>query len=124
MKRNRTHYRENAFRTKFVNASKHLGAAPDQIISLKIRDMVASYSEYHDMLRILDHEAGIKWSPVKDDLQGKGHHRLILLSPSSENIWKNISKYWVGDICRFCDILIIPCGLESGISTLESAFKD
>lgn len=52
------------------------------------------------------------------------HHRLILLSPSSETIWKRISKYWVGDICRFSDVLIIPCGLESGISTLESALKD
>ncbi len=55
-----------------MNASKHLGAAPDQIISLKLRDMVASYSEYHDMLRILDQEAGIQSSPIQDDLQGKG----------------------------------------------------
>jgi len=52
------------------------------------------------------------------------HHRLILLSPSSETIWKRISKYWVGDICRFSDVLIIPYGLEGGISTLESALKD
>ena len=52
------------------------------------------------------------------------HHRLILLSPSSETIWKRISKYWIGDICRFSDVLIIPCGLEDGISTLESALKD
>lgn len=52
------------------------------------------------------------------------HHRLIILSPSSETIWKMISKYWVGDICRFSDVLIIPCGLEAGIFTLESALKD
>jgi hypothetical protein len=51
-------------------------------------------------------------------------HRLVLLSPSSENIWKRISKYWVGDICRFSDVLIIPCGLENGIATLESTFKN
>jgi hypothetical protein len=56
-----------------MNASKHLGVAPDQIISLKLRDMVTSYSEYHNMLRILDHEAGIQSSPIQDDLQGKGH---------------------------------------------------
>lgn len=51
-------------------------------------------------------------------------HRLVILSPSSESIWKRISKYWVGDICRFCDVLIIPCGVEDGISTLESSLKD
>ena len=50
-------------------------------------------------------------------------HRLILLGPSAENIWKKISNYWVGDICRFTDITIIPCGLENGISMLESATK-
>jgi hypothetical protein len=73
MKKTRTDYRQNAFRIKFMNASKHLGVAPDQIISLKLRDMVTSYSEYHNMLRILDHEAGIQSSPIQDDLQGKGH---------------------------------------------------
>ena len=51
-------------------------------------------------------------------------HRLVILSPSSENIWKRISNYWVGDICRFCDVCIIPYELEEGISTLESALKD
>ena len=51
-------------------------------------------------------------------------HRLVILSPSSESIWKRISKYWVGDICRFSDVSIIPRGLEDGISTLESNLKD
>ncbi len=69
----RTDYREQAFRTKFINAGKHLGVAPDQVISLKLRDMVTSYSEYHEMLRILHHESGIQSSPIKDDLQGQGH---------------------------------------------------
>ena len=50
-------------------------------------------------------------------------YRLIVLGPSSENIWKKISNYWVGDICRFSDIIIIPCRLEDGISMLESAIK-
>jgi len=52
------------------------------------------------------------------------HHRLILLGPSSGTIWKRISEYWVGDICRFCNVVIIPSGLEDGISSLKSAFKD
>ena len=51
-------------------------------------------------------------------------NRLILLGPSSGSICKRISEYWVGDIFRFSDVLIIPCGLANGISTLESAFKD
>ena len=51
-------------------------------------------------------------------------HRLVVLSPSSKSIWERISKDWVGDICRFSDVLIIPRGLEDGISALESNLKD
>ena len=69
----RTDYREAAFRTKFINAGKHLGVAPDQVISLKLRGLVSSYGEYHDMLRNLEHETGIPSSPIQDDLQGRGH---------------------------------------------------
>lgn len=50
-------------------------------------------------------------------------HRLVILSPSSENIWKRISNYWVGDICRHIDLCIIPCGIEDGISALESQLR-
>ena len=48
-------------------------------------------------------------------------HRLIILSPSAEVIWKRISDYWVGDICSFIDVCLIPCGIEEGIHTLTSA---
>lgn len=34
--------------------------------------------------------------------------RLIILSPSAHEIWKRVSKYWVGDICNFADVTIIP----------------
>ena len=51
-------------------------------------------------------------------------NRLILLGPSSAEIGKRISEYWVGDICRNCDVLIIPCGLADGVFTLESALKN
>ena len=47
--------------------------------------------------------------------------KLIILGPSSEEIWERISNYWLGDICRFADVLVIPCGLESGIESLVSA---
>lgn len=52
-------YREKAFRDKFASASKHLDVPPDQIVSLKLRDVVSSYAEYHEMLRVLEHEAGV-----------------------------------------------------------------
>jgi hypothetical protein len=50
-------------------------------------------------------------------------HRLIILSPSSEVIWKRISDYWVGDICSFSDVCLIPRGIEDGIHTLASAIE-
>lgn len=66
-------YREKAFRTKFMNAGRHLGVAPDRVISLKLRDMVSSYNDYHEMLLLLEHETGIQSIPIKDDLQGRGY---------------------------------------------------
>jgi len=51
-------------------------------------------------------------------------YRLILLGPSSGETCKRISEYWVGDIRRYCDILLIPSGLADGIFTLESALKN
>lgn len=69
----KTDHRNAAFKTKFTNASKYLGVAPDQVISLKFRDMVSSYSQYHEMLRLLEHEAMIPSFPVQDDFQGQGH---------------------------------------------------
>lgn len=50
--------------------------------------------------------------------------RLIILSPSSEAIWKRISNYWVGDICQFTEVIVVPCGMEDGIFTIESALQD
>ncbi|MCL5807718.1 MAG: hypothetical protein M1418_04045 [Deltaproteobacteria bacterium] len=68
-----TDYRKASFKNKFANAGKHLGVPHDQIISLKFRDMVSSYSEYHEMLRLLEYETGVPSSPIQDDLQGRGH---------------------------------------------------
>jgi hypothetical protein len=51
-------------------------------------------------------------------------HRLVILDPGSENILKRISNYWVGDICRFGDVCVIPRGIENGISTLESTLRE
>lgn len=48
---------------------------------------------------------------------------LVILGPSSGEIWERISNYWVGDICRFTNVSVIPCGLEDGISGLHSAVK-
>lgn len=47
--------------------------------------------------------------------------KLIILGPSSAEIWTRISNYWVGDICRFADVSVIPCGLEFSIESLVSA---
>jgi hypothetical protein len=48
---------------------------------------------------------------------------LVILGPSSSEIWERISNYWVGDICRFTNVSVIPCALEDGISSLEAAMK-
>jgi hypothetical protein len=65
--------REAAFNAKFASASQHLGVTPDQIISMKLRDSVSSYDEYREMLEVLEHEAGLHWSEIGYDLQGRGY---------------------------------------------------
>jgi hypothetical protein len=49
--------------------------------------------------------------------------KLVILDPSSEVMWKRISKYWVGDICSFANVIVLPCCLESGVSSLELIFN-
>jgi hypothetical protein len=65
--------REETFRAKFAEAARLLGATPDQIISLKFRENVGSYAEYHELLVGLEQEAGITSSEVQANLQGRGH---------------------------------------------------
>ena len=66
-------YRQRTFKTKFANAAKCLGVSPQQVISLKFRESVQSYSEYDLLMEILEREAGLIGSPIKEDLQGQGH---------------------------------------------------
>jgi len=66
-------YREEAFRRKFNNAAHHLNVSADQIVSLKFRENVGSYGDYRDLLDTLEHEAGIHYSEVDGDLQGRGY---------------------------------------------------
>ncbi len=66
-------YRKEAFTRKFENAGKCLGVAPDQIISLKLRDMVLSYNDYRETLSIMEHEAGVLSEELDDDFFGRGY---------------------------------------------------
>ena len=50
--------------------------------------------------------------------------RLIILNPSADEIWKEISNYWFADICDFADVKIIPFGFEQGIEQLSNSLKD
>ncbi len=51
---------------------------------------------------------------VKDDL------KLIIVDPKADNIWAQISNYWVGDICNFANVSRIPCGVEEGMPKLKT----
>jgi len=66
-------YREKTFKDKFKDASRHLNVSPEQVVSLKLRDTVSSYGEYHELLKVLEHEIGIQWHEVDGDLQGRGY---------------------------------------------------
>jgi hypothetical protein len=66
-------YREQAFRDKFADAATHLAAAPEQLASLKLRGDVGDYREYQELLRALEHEAGVRSRSVQGNFQGNGY---------------------------------------------------
>jgi hypothetical protein len=66
-------YREESFRRKFSSAAQHLNVHADQIVSLKFRENVGSYGDYRELIDMLQHEAGIHYSEVDGDLQGRGY---------------------------------------------------
>jgi hypothetical protein len=68
-----TDYREESFRRKFSSAAQHLNVSSDRIVSLKFRENVGSYNEYRELLDTLQQEAGIHYSEVDGDLQGRGY---------------------------------------------------
>jgi hypothetical protein len=66
-------YREESFSRKFNSAAQHLNVSSDRIVSLKFRENVGSYGDYRELLDTLQHEAGIHYSEVDGDLQGRGY---------------------------------------------------
>jgi hypothetical protein len=66
-------YREDSFRRKFAVASQILGVPPEQIVSLKLREDVSSYGDYRQLVDSLHHDAGLEWSEIQADLQGRGY---------------------------------------------------
>jgi len=67
--------RVDSFKRKFAGASQLLDAKPEQIVSLKLREPVNSYQVYHDLVRDLEHDAGLQCTEVDRavDLQGQGY---------------------------------------------------
>jgi len=66
-------YRGDSFRRKFADAAQLLGVPPEEIVSLKLRENVASYDEYRQLVEFLQHGAGVQWSEIQADLQGRGY---------------------------------------------------
>ena len=66
-------YREKAFIEKFKNAALNLNVKPSEIISLKFREIVNSYSEYHNLLDSLDHEFNVSYKKLTNNFQGNGY---------------------------------------------------
>jgi hypothetical protein len=46
--------------------------------------------------------------------------KLIIVDPIADKIWAQISSYWVGNICEYTSVSIIPCGVEEGMPKLKS----
>jgi hypothetical protein len=65
--------REESFKRKFCSAGQHLKVPFDQIVSLKFRENVISYDDYRKLVELLRHEAGINFSEIDGDLQGRGY---------------------------------------------------
>ncbi len=66
-------YREESFKRKFSSAAQHLNVGADQFVSLKFRENVGSCDDYRVLIDMLQNEAGILYSEVDGDLQGRGY---------------------------------------------------
>lgn len=75
-------YRTEAFRAKFGAAASVLNVEAYRIMSLKLREMVNSSSEYDAFFHHLGTMHRLQLSPVPGNLQGKGH----LLSDGDNSI--------------------------------------
>jgi len=65
-------YRTKNFQDKFFAASVVLGVPPNEIMSVKMRDMINSYSEYDAFFHELEHRPNLTLTPVSGQFQGKG----------------------------------------------------
>jgi hypothetical protein len=65
-------YRTKGFQEKFAAASAVLGVPPQEIMSVKMRDTVNSYSEYEAFFHELEHRHNLTLAPVSGQFQGKG----------------------------------------------------
>src|SRR5258708_18815844 len=66
-------YRTKNFQEKFASASVILGLPPAEIMSVKLREMVNSYSEYDAFFHELEHHHRFRLTPVGGQFQGKGY---------------------------------------------------
>jgi hypothetical protein len=66
-------HRQKAFQEKFADGAKLLGTAAEQLVSLKVRDNVTSYEEYHELIHALDHEMGINSQRIQGNFKGNGY---------------------------------------------------
>jgi hypothetical protein len=66
-------YRTKNFQEKFASASPVLGVPPIEIMSVKLRDMINSYSEYDAFFHELAHRHRFTLTPVTGEFQGKGY---------------------------------------------------
>jgi hypothetical protein len=66
-------YREKEFKNKFNAAARLLGVKPNEISSLKLRENINSYSEYHELIQFAEHEIGIQCQDVDGAFHGNGH---------------------------------------------------
>jgi hypothetical protein len=65
--------REQNFRDKFASAANHLGCSSGEVVSLKFRDNVGSYGEYHELLQRLEHVARLHHNAVDGNFQGRAY---------------------------------------------------
>lgn len=66
-------YRQTAFNNKFKSASEHLDTNPEQIVSIKVRGMVYSYEDYHQLLEMLTHLTRVQPKAIQGDFQGNAY---------------------------------------------------
>ena len=72
----------------------------------------------------LRREDSYLWLMLTRFLLRRDEKRLVIVDPAAASVADRITRYWIGDLCTYTQVCLLPCGLESSLASLTKLLKD